>query len=469
MVRRPGVRSRRTRAALEVRVSNFEFRIGQSQTRDARPQTQAEFRVSNGRPGTAEFRVSNFECRIGRSQTQTEFRVSDFECRMGDKRRGTRDQRRPTPDPLLYMCIICLRVSLTTLQFMHLDNVPRRRGRGAASNPANRFDTHHHIEDPAALDEAELRQVKTEVIIDSSKSALSKNNSPDIPFKYSLNPYRGCEHGCIYCYARPSHEYLGYSAGLDFETKIIIKKDIGALLAKTFQKKSWEPQPIMLSGNTDPYQPLERELRLTRSCLDVFAWYRNPVAIITKNFGLIRDIDVLAELASKNLVSVSISITSLRPEITRVMEPRTSHPERRLEAIERLAARGIPVGVMVAPLVPGLTDEELPDILKAAQERGAQWGHYIMLRLPGAVKELFIEWLGNEFPDRKQRVVNRLTDLRGESLTDKRFKVRMRGEGRWAEIVRQLHRNTCNKLGLNRSRVQLATEHFPAGRPTGPI
>lgn len=343
---------------------------------------------------------------------------------------------------------------------MDLDNVLRRRGRGAASNPANQFDKHHHLEDPAELDPDELRQVPTQFIADTSRSVLSKNNSPDIPFQYSLNPYRGCEHGCIYCYARPSHEYLGYSAGLDFETKIIVKHDIARLLAQTFQKKSWEPQAVMLSGNTDPYQPPERKFELTRSCLEVFVWYRNPVSIITKNYLLMRDIDLIEELASRNLVSVSVSITSLRPEITNVMEPRTSRPERRLQLVEELAKRGIPVGVMVAPLVPGLTDEELPEIVKAAADRGAIWAHYIMLRLPGAVKELFVEWLSNEFPDRKQRVLNRLGDLRGGALSDSRFKVRMRGEGRWAEIVSQLHRHTCKRLGLNQARKPLDTHHF---------
>lgn len=343
---------------------------------------------------------------------------------------------------------------------MEIDPIPRRRGRGAASNPANKFDRHHHVEDPSALDEADLRQVQTQFIADTSKSPLSKNNSPDVPFDYSLNPYRGCEHGCIYCYARPSHEFLGYSAGLDFETKIVVKYDIANLLAKTFQKKSWEPKTVMVSGNTDCYQPAERKLKLTRSCLEVFAWYRNPVAMITKNHLVTRDIDLLEELASRNLCSVSISITSLKPEITSVMEPRTSHPLRRLDAIEKLAARGIPVGVMVAPIVPGLTDEELPEIIKAAADRGAKWAHYVMLRLPGAVRELFLEWLEAEFPDRKQRVVNRLRDLRGDSLTDKQFGRRMRGSGKWADIIKQLHRNTVKQLGLNQGRISHSTKHF---------
>lgn len=353
---------------------------------------------------------------------------------------------------------------ITYVQFdpdlMEIDPVPRRRGRGAASNPANQFLKHHHVEDPAALDAADLRRVKTEFIADTSKTVLSKNNSPDVPFDYSINPYRGCEHGCIYCYARPSHEYLGYSAGLDFETKIVVKHNIAKLLAKTFQKKSWQPQTVMMSGNTDCYQPAERELKLTRSCLEVFAWHRNPVALITKNYLVTRDIDLLEELASRNLVSVSISITSLKPEVAHVMEPRTSHPMRRIEAIEKLAARGIPVGVMVAPIVPGLTDEEMPEIIKAAAGAGASWAHYVMLRLPGAVKPLFLDWLESEFPDRKQRVINRLRDLRGDELTDKQFGRRMRGAGKWAEILRQLHRNTVKQYGLNQGRISHSTEHF---------
>ena len=343
---------------------------------------------------------------------------------------------------------------------LNYDNVPRRRGRGAASNPANQFDQLHYTEDPAELDADALRQVPTEYIVDTSRTALAKNNSPDIPFTYGINPYRGCEHGCIYCYARPSHEYLGFSAGLDFETKIVVKRTLPQLLSKGLQKKSWVPQVIAVSGNTDPYQPVERQERITRSCLEVLAWHRNPASIITKNYLVARDLDILKEMAAQNLVSVSLSITSLKPEITRVMEPRTSHPLRRLKAIELLAANDIPVGVMVAPVVPGLTDDEMPEIIKAAAESGAKWAHYVMLRLPGAVRELFVEWLTNEFPDRKQRVLNRLEDLRGPELTDKRFGVRMRGEGRWADIVKQLHKQSVKKWGLNKPREPLATHLF---------
>ena len=338
--------------------------------------------------------------------------------------------------------------------------IPRRQGRGAAYNPPTRFEPYHLEEDPAALDEADLRQVETQFFVDASKSALAKNSSPDIPFTYSINPYRGCEHGCIYCYARPSHEYLGFSAGLDFETRIVVKQDLPALLEQTFQKKSWQPQAIMFSGNTYCYQPVERRLKLTRRCLEVFAKYRNPVSIITKNYLVTRDLDILEEMASLNLVSVAMSITSLRPEITGVMEPRTSRPERRLRAVEELANRGVPVSVMVGPVVPGLTDDELPAIIEAAAERGASRAFYVMLRLPGAVKPLFIDWLEREFPDRKNKVLNRLRELRGEELTDHRFGARMRGKGHWAEVVNQMYRLTISRLNLNQQREPLSTEHF---------
>lgn len=343
---------------------------------------------------------------------------------------------------------------------MHEASLPARRGRGAAYNPPNRFEPFHLEEDPSALETDELRQIPTTYFQDTTRSALSKNDSPDIPFTYSINPYRGCEHGCIYCYARPSHEYLGFSAGLDFETRIVVKNDIATRLAEAFDRPAWVPQPVMMSGNTDCYQPVERRLKLTRACLEVFARYRNPVSLITKNALITRDLDLLEELATLNLVRVAITVTSLKPALIHAMEPRTSRPEARLRAIETLAARGIPVGVMVGPVIPGLTDEELPDILTAAADHGATRGYYVMLRLPGAVKPLFLEWLERAFPDRKQRVVNRLTELRGEALTDGRFKVRMRGEGEWAEVTRRLHQMTCQRLGLNAPQAPLSTEHF---------
>lgn len=315
-------------------------------------------------------------------------------------------------------------------------------------------------EDPAALDDAELRQVPTEYLIDSTKSVLASNDSPDTGFRYSINPYRGCEHGCIYCYARPSHEFLGFSAGLDFETRILVKENAPELLSEAFQKRSWEPQVVALSGNTDPYQPLERRLEITRKCLEVFLKHRNPVAIITKNHLVTRDADILEELARLNLVRVTLSITTLNPELVGVMEPRTSRPERRLKALEELSRRGVPVAVNVAPVVPGLTDEEMPAILKAAAEHGATNASYIVMRLPGSVKELFLEWLHREFPERAQRVINRLTDLRGSRLTDPRFGTRMRGEGEWADMISNLFKMSCRRNGLNGSHPPLSTDHF---------
>lgn len=305
-----------------------------------------------------------------------------------------------------------------------------------------------------------MRQVETQYLYDTTKSVLAHNDSPDTGFSFSINPYRGCEHGCIYCYARPSHEFLGFSAGLDFETRILVKQNAPELLSEAFQKPSWEPQVVALSGNTDPYQPLERRLGITRRCLEVFLKHRNPVAIITKNHLVTRDADLLEEMARYNLVRVTLSITTLNPELVGVMEPRTSRPERRLKALEELSNRGVPVSVNVAPVVPGLTDEEMPAILKAAAEHGATNASYIMMRLPGPVKELFLDWLKREFPDRVQRVVNRLTDLRGSQLTDSRFGVRMRGEGEWADMMSNLFQMSCRKNGLNRTHPPLSTDHF---------
>lgn len=340
------------------------------------------------------------------------------------------------------------------------NQIPARRGRGARLNPANRFERLHIEEDPAALDEEELRQVPTTYFVDHTKSVLARNDSPDTGFTFSINPYRGCEHGCIYCYARPSHEFLGFSAGLDFETKILVKENAPELLSQAFQKSSWEPQVVALSGNTDPYQPLERRLELTRACLEVFLRHRNPVAIITKNHLVTRDADILEEMARLNLVTVALSITTLKADLVGAMEPRTSRPERRLQAVEELTARGIPVSVNVAPVIPGLTDEEMPAILKEAAARGASNASYIMVRLPGPVKDLFLDWIAREHPDRVNKIVHRLRELRGDRLTDSRFGVRMRGEGEWADTISNLFGITCRKLGLNTSYRKLSTEHF---------
>jgi DNA repair photolyase len=334
------------------------------------------------------------------------------------------------------------------------------RGRGAAENPPNRFDRVHLELDVVEPGEDARRQVKTELLHDTTRSALSRNTSPDIPFDYSLNPYRGCEHGCSYCYARPTHEYLGFSPGLDFETKIVVKPDAPRLLSEAFQKPSWTPAVVSVSGATDPYQPVERRLRLTRACLEVFLRHRNPVSIITKNALVTRDLDLLRALAALGLVHVRLSITSLRDDVIRAMEPRTSRPAARLRAVRTLAEAGVPVAVHAAPIIPGLTDEELPAIYAAAAEAGAQSAGFMVVRLPGAVGELFPAWLRQHFPDRYEKVMGRLTEVRGGRLDEGRFHERFRLHGPWAEALRQVARIAARRHGLDRPLPPLATHHF---------
>lgn len=340
-----------------------------------------------------------------------------------------------------------------------MDSLPRR-GRGAAVNPPNRYNRHHHAPDIAALDEEERRRVPTVLFQDATRTILARNDSPDLPFTWGLNPYRGCEHGCVYCYARPSHEHLGFSAGLDFETKIVVKHDAPRLLAETFQKPSWEPAVVSMSGNTDAYQPVERKLHITRDCLAVFARHRNPVAIVTKNALVLRDRDVLQELAAHDAVQVFISLTSLRDDLAGAMEPRASRPGARLKAIEGLAEAGIPVGVFIAPLVPGLTDEEVPALLQAAADHGARTAHYQLLRLPGLVQALFEEWLRRTYPDRADAVLNRLLDMRNGNLQEARFGHRMRGSGEWTAVLNQLFRAARTRTGLDARMPPLSTDHF---------
>ena len=337
------------------------------------------------------------------------------------------------------------------------------QGRASSFNPQNRFEKLRIDYSDTELPEFEgtsTQKVETIYYHDSSRSILAKNDSPDVPFTFSINPYRGCEHGCIYCYARPSHEYLGFSAGLDFETRILVKMNAAALLDEALRSASFEPQVIALSGNTDCYQPVERKLQLTRACLEVFLKYRNPVGVITKNSLILRDLDLLKELAKLDLVSVSISITSLNPSLISKMEPRTSSPSNRLKAIRSLADAGVPVGVNAAPLIPGLTDQELPEILKQSRENGATFAHYIMVRLPHSVKELFSEWIEREFPERSAKVLNRIRDVRGGNLTDPRFGSRMTGEGELAKAIATLFDTTCKKYGLNERDWNLTTKHF---------
>ena len=327
--------------------------------------------------------------------------------------------------------------------------LPVLRGRAAAWNPANRFER-LHVDRERWLDPDDPPP-ETVLLRDATRSILARNDSPDVGFDVGINPYRGCEHGCSYCYARPTHEYLGFSAGLDFETKILVKSEAPTLLREALSSRSWKPQVIALSGNTDAYQPAERRLRITRRCLEVLAEFRNPVGIVTKSWLVTRDIDLLAELAEHRAASVVLSITSLRPEIQRVMEPRAAIPARRLGTIRVLADAGIPVGVNVAPVVPGLTDHELPEILQAAADAGASFAGYIVLRLPHGVKDIFATWLEQHFPERKDKVLNRVRELRGGKLYDARYGTRGRGEGLWADQLRALFRVTRDRLGLDRA------------------
>jgi DNA repair photolyase len=343
------------------------------------------------------------------------------------------------------------------------NTLPVLRGRGAAWNPPNRFERLHVELEP----DPELH-AETQVLRDSSRSILAFNDSPDVGFDVGLNPYRGCGHGCSYCYARPTHEYLGFSAGLDFETKILVKENAPELLRKAISARGWKPKVIALSGNTDPYQPIERKLEVTRRCLEVLAEFRNPVGIVTKSRLVTRDLDVLGELSDHGAVAVVLSVTTLRPELQRAMEPRASTPAKRLDAIRALAEAGIPVGVNVAPVVPGLTDEEMPAILAAASEAGAKFASYILLRLPHGVKELFDTWLEQHVPERRQKVLNRLREMRGGELYDARFSVRGRGEGPWADHLRSVFRVTRSRLGLDRPPTLNAASFRVPPAPPGP-
>ena len=338
---------------------------------------------------------------------------------------------------------------------------PGKRGRAAGFNTPNRFEPLHLEPDPAEPGEEGFEErVPTRYLIDASRSILAENDSPDVGFRFSLNPYRGCEHGCVYCYARPTHEYLGFSAGLDFETRILVKEQAPELLEAALRKRSWQPQVVALSGNTDCYQPVERRLQLTRQCLEVFLRFRNPVSLITKNHLVTRDLDILESMAALDLVHVTLSITSLDRRLTAAMEPRTSRPERRLQALQELSRAGVPAGVNVAPLIPGLNDSEAPAILEAAAARGARWANYILVRLPGAVQPLFLDWLQRHYPDRAGKVVHRLEAVRRGQLSDARYGHRMRGEGELAELVGRFFKIAKRKAGLDRPAPAMAVDHF---------
>jgi len=327
--------------------------------------------------------------------------------------------------------------------------LPVVRGRGAAHNPPNRFEPLHV--DRSGWRDPDDPGPETRLLRDASRTILAHNDSPDLGFDVSVNPYRGCEHGCAYCYARPTHEYLGMSAGLDFESRILVKHDAPALLRAALAKSSWVPRTIVFSGVTDAYQPVERRLRLTRRCLEVLVEHRNPVAITTKSWLVSRDTDLLGALAEHDAAAVALSVTTLRNDLQRTLEPRTAIPARRLGAIRVLSDAGIPVGVAVAPVIPGLTDHEMPAILEAAADAGASFAHYILLRLPWGVAEEFERWLRRHVPDRADKVLSRLRSLRGGRLYDARFGVRGRGEGPFAEQLRQMFEVHTRRLGLDRA------------------
>jgi DNA repair photolyase len=323
-------------------------------------------------------------------------------------------------------------------------------GRGASWSPANRFEKLHidhndHDVVDVDLGTEERPRRETQYFRDATESVITRNNSPDVGFETSLNPYRGCEHGCIYCYARPTHEYLGFSAGLDFESKIMVKTNAPELLRAELESPKWQPQTLVMSGVTDPYQPIERKLCITRGCLEVLTKFRNPVAIITKNRLVTRDVDLLHDLASHNAVAVNISVTSLDSNLQRVLEPRTSSPQARLDAVRQLRSEGIPTGVMVAPIIPGLTDHEVPKILDACAKAGAQFAGYTIVRLPWAVAPLFEHWLDEHFPDRKEKVLGRIRDMRGNKLNNSKWHTRMTGEGIFAQQIASMFAVCCRR------------------------
>ena len=345
---------------------------------------------------------------------------------------------------------------------------PVHKGRGALSNETSRYDTEKRIrttdgweaEVAAAAEDDELPPLRTILTRDATRTIIARNNSPDIGFDRSINPYRGCEHGCIYCFARPTHAYLGLSPGLDFETKILFKPEAAKLLAAELAAPKYKPAVMAMGTNTDPYQPVERDLKVTRQILRVLSDFNHPVGIVTKNHLVTRDIDILADMARRNLAEVFLSVTTLDKDLARAMEPRASAPHRRLDAIRALAEAGIPAGVMTAPMIPGLNDHEMEAILDAAVDAGATRAGYVPLRLPLEIKELFEEWLKTHRPDRAERVLSLIRQMRGGKLYDAEFGSRMRGEGPLAILLSQRFAAAVKRLGLNRIGVRLDTSAF---------
>jgi DNA repair photolyase len=340
-----------------------------------------------------------------------------------------------------------------------------KKGRGAQFNPPNPYQQLHlDQEDWDGIDLPEADAVPTQYFHDRPKNVINRVKSPDIPLEYSINPYQGCEHGCIYCYARNTHQYYGFSAGLDFESKIIVKENVAEVLEKKMRSPRYVPKPVMFSGNTDCYQPVERKLELTRACLKVFVKYHHPVGLITKNSLILRDLDLLKKLASEELVRVMISITTLDESLRRKMEPRTATAAQRLLVIEKLAEAGIPVGVMAAPIIPGLNDHEIPAILEQAAQKGASACGYTTVRLNGPIGEIFEDWLQKNFPDRAPKVLSQIRDIHQGSLGSSEFGARMRGHGQYAQSIRALFQLAKKKHFQDRSMPPYNRQAFrPAG------
>jgi DNA repair photolyase len=341
----------------------------------------------------------------------------------------------------------------------------RRRGRGTLSNASGRYEPIARI----AFDDGwqsleDLPPFHTTVSIDSTRKIITRNNSPDISFDRSINPYRGCEHGCVYCFARPTHAYLGLSAGLDFESKLFVKPEAPHLLERELSAPGYEPRTIAIGTNTDPYQPIERKYQVMRGILEVLERAGHPVGIVTKSALILRDLDVLTKLAERNLVKVAMSVTTLDPKLARTMEPRAATPARRLEALRQLSAAGIPTAVMVAPVIPAINDADIERILDAAALAGVKAAGYVPLRLPLEVRELFVEWLNANFPDRASHVMKLVRDIQGGKDYDSRWGKRMTGSGPYAWMIGRRFETACAKLGLNKSRASLTTEHFAAPR-----
>jgi len=348
-----------------------------------------------------------------------------------------------------------------------LHRLPSRQaaGRGAVTNPGVRFETRAASPfddgwETLSQDVGELPRLDTTLTRDSTRSAISWNTSPDIGFDRAVNPYRGCEHGCVYCYARPTHAYLGYSPGLEFETKLIFKPEVAELLEKELRKPGYVPRTLALGSNTDPYQPVERTLRLTRSVLEVLDRFNHPVGIVTKSSGVLRDLDILSSMAKRNLVRVHISITTLDPRLARVMEPRAASPARRLHTIAELTRAGVPSGVLAAPMIPALNDTELEKILEASAKAGARHAGYVLLRLPLELREMFEAWLHTHFPDRARHVLSLVRQTRAGELNDPRFHHRFSGQGVYADLLKRRFARAARQFGFDEARTQLDCDRF---------